>query len=250
MTDSTSGKDPDHPGPEQPAPEPGPQPPAYPGYGQQPGAGAPSYGAPPGTPTYGSPASGDPGYGPPAYPAYGAYGAPVYGGPTADPDKRPGGVTAACVLTWVFGGIVLLSSAFLLFSAVAARDDFIREVEQDDRSEDLEISADTLADVIAGVSIATLALSLLAIVLAVMAYQRSRAGRVGLILLSVVTAILALPASIGVVGVPWLIASIAAAVLLAGKSAGDWYNRRGAAQPYGPGPGGPGSWSPPGAPQA
>jgi hypothetical protein len=232
MSDSNSGQDRDQP---QPGEEPSQERPAYPVQGQQPGPSASPYGAPPPGQPYGG--YGTP-YPTPAYPAYGA--------PATDPDKRPGGVTAACVLTWVLGGIALIGSGFLLLSAVAAREDFIREVEQDDRYEDLDVGADTLADVIAGTSLATMALSLLAIVLAVMAYRRSRAGRVGLILLSVVAALIALPLSLAVIGVPWLVASIATIVLLAGRRAGDWYQRRDVARPYAQDPG---AWTP-GGPQA
>lgn len=250
MTDSNSGQGPDRPQSDQPGPDeqaegqPRQQPPAYPGYGQQPGTGAqPPYGAPP---QYGDPAYAAPQYGTQPYGGqpYGAphYGAPAYGGPS-DPDRRPGSVTAAAVLTWVFGGIALVFSGFLLLSVLAARDEFIEELEQDERYRDVDISADTFADAIAILSVVALVLSVLAIVLATMAYKRSKAGRAGLIFVSALTAVLSLPLSLGVVGVPWLVASVATIVMLAGKAAGDWYNRRTSAAAGG-------GWPPPGAPQA
>jgi hypothetical protein len=217
MTDQYPGQDP-APG-QPPAGPPQPEPPAY--------------GQPPGQPPYGQPGYGQPYYGQPGF------GQPpaAYGAGPGDPDQRPGGVTAACVMAWVFSAIALVFSGFLLLSVLAARAEFVDQIEQDDRYDDLGITADALADGIAGVSVVVVALSVVAIVFATLAYRRSRAGRVGLMVLSSVTAVLCLPLSVVLVGVPWLIVSVLALVLLAGRAAGNWFGRRTPAPPTGSWPG-------------
>lgn len=205
--------------------------------GQQPPAdGVPPYGGQPhGAQPYGQ----EPGY-----------GVAAYGVPGSDPHARPGTVTAACVLTWVFSGLALLLGGFLLLSAATARDQVVDQFEQDERYEDLEVSGETVVDVIAAISASAVVLSVLAIVLAVLAFRRSKAGRAGLIALAVVTALVCLPLSLAVVGVPWLIVAVVAVVLLAGRNAGDWYQRRDRVHPYGgvQDPAGGTTWPPP--PQA
>ena len=92
MSDSHSSGDnpPDGPPPEQ-SPY-GQPPPGQPGYGQQPPA--QQYGQQYGQQQYG----GQPAYGQPP-----GYGQPPYG--PVDPDKRPGTVTAAGVITIIMGGL-------------------------------------------------------------------------------------------------------------------------------------------------
>jgi len=107
----------------------GPQPHA--GYGQQPG-----YGGQPGQPAYGQPTYGQPGYQQPGYPSggfqqpypgqpgpagYGQYPPPQYGAGYpgyGQPAKagRPGMVTAAAVLAFVWGGLGILWSIIALFA--------------------------------------------------------------------------------------------------------------------------------------
>jgi hypothetical protein len=78
------------------------------------------YAGPPATarPTYGPPGHGTAqgyGYGPPAYAYPPGYPPPWPGGPPRP--KRPGQVIAAAVLAFVQGGLVLLSSVYVVFLA-------------------------------------------------------------------------------------------------------------------------------------
>ena len=133
--------------PGQPAqpPQPGASPPPYgapqhggPQYGA-PQYGVPQYGEQYGAPQYGAPQYGGPQYGAPQYgaPQYGAsqygaspspYGAPQYGGYPApavggyDVARRPGTVTAAAVIGFVFGGLLIVFCLLGLIGLAATSD--------------------------------------------------------------------------------------------------------------------------------
>ncbi|WP_448623794.1 hypothetical protein [Geodermatophilus sp. URMC 64] len=105
----------------------GPSPWADPDSPTEPGA---PYAGPPATgqPAYAQPAYAQPAYGPPGHgtaPAYG-YGAPAYAYPPGYPPpwpvappraRKPGQVIAAGVLAFAQGGLVLLSSVYVVFLA-------------------------------------------------------------------------------------------------------------------------------------
>jgi hypothetical protein len=185
MSDSTGNPPPDQPDPsgEQPS---SPPPPSQPEpttpygqqlpYGQQPGYGQSPYGQPP---AYGQSPYGQPAYGQPAY------GQPAYG--AATPDRRPGTVTAAGVLTLVFSGLALLMFGFVLVAVLIARDMMAGELETTPGFEG--ISVDQVVAV-ASVTMGVLALwSLVAIVLAVFALRRSNGARIGLVVSATLVAI-------------------------------------------------------------
>lgn len=208
----------------------GGQPPQNP-YGQ-PAAGDP-YGQPaqPAPPAYGQPAQ--PAYGQPAQPAYGqpAYGQPGYAAPGGDPDKRPGTVTAAGIITIVFSGLSLLLFGFILVALLVAKDSVLDEIEKQPGFEDAGISAnDALGVVVAFVGVFAI-WCLIATILGFMVLRRSNAARITLVISSAITALLSLLAIGSGISAITLIAAIATIVLLFTGGAGDWFARRNPAAP-------------------
>lgn len=217
----------------------GPPPPQNP-YGQppagqdpygQPPAGQDPYGQPPAAPAYGQPAYGQPAAGQPAYgqPAYGQQpgyaGAPMGG----DPDKRPGTVTAAGIITIIFSGLSLLLYGFVLIALLVAQDEVLDEIESQPGFEDAGISAnDALGVVVAIVGVFAL-WCLIALVLGFLVLRRSNGARITLVVSSAVTAIISLLGIGSGVSALTLIAAIAVIVLLFTGGAGDWFKRKNAA---------------------
>lgn len=136
---------------------------------------------------------------------------------------RPGTVTAACVVTWTFAGVALALNGYVLLSVLAARDEFVGQIEDDDQFQGLGLQGETLVEAVLGFAGLCVALSVLGLLAATWAWRRSRAGRGWLIAMAAVTGVLCIPLSIGVVGLPWLVASIAVGWMMAGRSASEWY---------------------------
>jgi hypothetical protein len=187
------------------------QPPAAP-----PGDGAPpGYGPPPG---YGA----SPGYGPP--PGYGAapgYGQPPGYGPI--PEARPGGVTAAAVITLVGSAIAALGGGILGLIFLLARDDFEDAISgsfADFTADEQEF----IAAFYGWYFLVCAGLSLIALVLAIMLLRDRHRVRVPLVVMSGITVLL------GILGIPlgllWVGAAIAVIVLLFAGGAGAWFDLR------------------------
>ncbi|RYP86668.1 hypothetical protein EKO23_08325 [Nocardioides guangzhouensis] len=137
--------------------------------------------------------------------------------PTAYPEeelRRPGTVTAACVITWVFSVIALLAAAWMFIAVYADRDGFERSISEGQDLENVGLTADEVVTMVTSVSIAIALLSALAIVVAALAFRRTRWARVVLLLLSVVTSFASLLLSVAVVPFFWLLAAIAVMILL------------------------------------
>lgn len=229
-----------------PPPGPPPGPPTGPSdpEGQQPGRPAP-YGQP-----YGQPSSGQaPQYGAPQAPQYGApqapYATPQQMSPYAPyssmpgPDVRPGGVTAAAVITFVLAGLAAVFGLLLMIGAAAA-DDFYRTLS--DQGYDLHgVTQDELrAGLLAGGAIVTV-LSVAAIVAAIFVMRRSRPARVILTVLAGITILCSLAGITSAVTVVPLAGAIATIVLLFQRRSNDWFARRSGFRPppYPGAPGGP-----------
>ena len=126
--------------------------------------------------------------------------------PSAFPEeelRRPGAVTAACVITWVFSVIALLAAAWMFIAVNADRDGFERSISEGQDLENVGLTADEVVNMVTSVSIAIALLSALAIVVAALAFRRTRWARAVLLLLSV-----------AVVPFFWLLAAIAVMILL------------------------------------
>jgi len=196
----------------------------------------PAGGPPPPQNPYGQPPAGQDPYGQPAAPAP-AYGQPAYGqqpgyagAPTGgDPDKRPGTVTAAGIITIIFSGLSLLLSVLGAVALLVAKDEVLDAIESEPGFEDAGISADTFVD--AGVAICVIfALwCLIALILGFLVLRRSNAARITLVVSSAVTALVSLIGIGSGVSALTLIAAIAVIVLLFTGGAGDWFKRKNAA---------------------
>lgn len=160
------------------------------------------------------------------------YDSPYGDGPTghsAPPPgsgKRPGTVLWACLLTWVFSTLALVGSVGMWAGLQADRDEFVRQIEEQPGFEDVGVSADSFADVIAGGALVVAVLALLAIVFAVLAFRRSRGGRIGLVVTASVGAVISLGLSLAIVPFLWVIVCVVTIVLLFAGGASAWFARR------------------------
>ncbi len=232
MSDST-GHTPYGGQPSDPA-QPSQQPPAYPPPQQNPYGQSPTEqpsGQPSGEPSqpFGQPPHEQQGYGQPQYgqaPAYGGY-AP----PQADPDKRPGTVTAAGVITFLLSGLVVIGCLLGAAGLAIARDEIVRQIQADPQFDAQFSNIDPDAIVtfgIIGMALFTL-WAVLAIVLAIFAMRRVNGARIGLVVSSVLASLLSLLPIAAVFPALWLIGTIVVVVCLFTGGANQWYARSGGA---------------------
>lgn len=213
MSDSnTSGETPA--GGPPPQPNPYGQPAGQDPYGQPPAG--PAYGEQPQQPAYGQ----QPGYGQP--PAYGQQ--PGY--PSAgDPDKRPGTVTAAGVITMIFSGLALLLFGVVLVGMLVARDQILDALEGDADFDSMGISGDSAFGAIVAVMAVFALWCVIAFVLGLMVMRRSNAARIALVVSAALSAVISLVGIGSGVSALTLIASVAVIVLLFTGGASPWFKR-------------------------
>lgn len=200
--------------------------------GETPAGGPPPpqnpYGQPPAADPYGQPAQ-QPPYG--QQPAYGqpAYGQPAYAGaPGGDPDRRPGTVTAAGIITIVVGGLSLLLFGGLLIGLLVAKDTVLDEIKNAEGFEEAGISANDALGAAVGVMGVLALWCLIATILGFLVLRRSNGARITLVVSSAVTALFSLLAIGSGVSAVNLIAAIAVIVLLFTGGAGAWFKSKGA----------------------
>jgi hypothetical protein len=203
----------------QPYPQPAPQP-----YGQAPYGVPPAGATPPGHYPYGEQPYGQ--YAPHLY-GHPQFGPPGFG--LRDPNRRPGTVLAAGVVTIVFSGLSLLALGILLIAALA-----LRATAEDG------FDSDGLLDGSAGVFFFLLMAALLlwcvgAILLAAFAIRRSNGSRIALVVSSALCIVVSLLATIGggYLAVFTILAGIAVIVLLFTGGANEWYRGRHDSAPVG-----------------
>ncbi len=199
-----------------------------------------SEGGQPPTNPYGSPAPQSPYGAPPPVgqqPYAGQYG-DQYGGPptygATDPNKRPGTVTAASVITLIFSGLSLVMFLFGTLAVIVARDDMVREINRELQNEPAfdGLNGDGVAVFIVAVFAVMAVWCLLTMVFAVLALRRKNWARVLVVISSVVTALFSLLAIFSGVSVITLVASIAVIVLYFVGGANQWYAKRPAGPTY------------------
>lgn len=206
-------------GPPPPSDNPyGQQPPQQPAYGQQPPPGQQPYGQAPQDPYAASP-----------------YGAPSpYAPGPVDPDKRPGTVTAAGIITLVCAGLSALLFGLATIALVVARESFSDElrkaIEDDPTFDSTDMpTGDELASIFTGVMGVLFVWCVVACVLGFLVLRRSNVARILLVISAAISALLSLVGIFSVVSAVPLIASVATIVLLFAGGAGDWFARRGSA---------------------
>jgi uncharacterized membrane protein HdeD (DUF308 family) len=202
------------------------QPPAYGQqpqnpYGQQP---AP-YGEPQSPPPYSQQPYDQQPYGQPAQ----QYGAPAgygFGPAAADPDKRPGTVTAGAWIAIVMSALTALGSLLVGAMAAVMREPMIEEMRRQPEVVDSGVDLDSIFGLVVVVFVIAGIMSLAGVVLGIFTLKRSNVARILLVVLSAITAVFSLIAiASGVSAVP-LVAAIATIVLLFVGGAGDWFARR------------------------
>ena len=268
--ESTSRPDASRPDPSWPAPEPvrgssEPVPPpgqSAPSAWARPGSEAPvpevaSGGETPGPAAYPFGTRPDPHWAPPGVDQ--APGVPPWAvGTRQDPDRRPGSVTTAAVLTWVFAGLTTLAYLLVVVMLMTARQPLVDAIQADPQFESLPMSTDDLLAVLWVMSAVSIFWSVSAFTLAVLVYRRVGWARVALVVsaaAAMLVSLLAFP-----FGLLHGLAAATTFALLLGKRSAAWFARRplgttpsGPPGPSGPGPGpggpgGPGGSSGPGGP--
>ena len=113
---------------------------------------------------------------------------------------RPGTVTAACVLTWLFSAVALIAAAWTFLAVNADRDAFERSISEGDL-ENVSLTAGDVANLFTYGSLVIALLSALAIVVTALAWRRTRWARIVLLLMSVVTSFASLLTLTGLLAV-------------------------------------------------
>jgi hypothetical protein len=213
-----------------PASNPYGQPPATPPYGQPPAA--PPYAQQPTTNPYGAPPTGNPyaqaphyGQQPPAGPL--GDGLDMYGRPLGN-DERPGTVTAAAWVTWIFSGLTALLYGFLVLAMLVAKDQVIDEIDKAlaEQGTTGDFNAEDAFGLVLVVLVVFTAWCVIACVLAAFAMKRSNVARIMLVISAVVAGVLSLIAIGSVISAVWLVACVGVVILLFTGGAGDWYAGR------------------------
>jgi hypothetical protein len=148
---------------------------------------------------------------------------------------RPGAVTAAAVLTWVFCALAAAVFSMLVFSLVVLPDRLLEALQANPEVAALAPTRTQLLGALWVLSAVGIFWSLAAIALAVLAFRRVQVGRVALVVSSLLSGLVALLAA--PTGLANAVAAFTAAGLLLGGSARRWYSRR--QPPAGPFPGPP-----------
>lgn len=154
---------------------------------------------------------------------YHPYGAPT--GPPAGSGKRPGGVTAAGIITMVASGITLAGLAVSMIFIGTSRQDFIDEVDKELSSNSAyqDISPETIANVAIGFLGVLAVWCVIAIVLAVLTIRGSNGARITLVVSASMAALISLLGALVVVPLVLTVAAIATVILLFAGGAGPWF---------------------------
>lgn len=150
---------------------------------------------------------------------------PPYGGPPApygkSPARRPGTVTAAAVITIVLSALVALFGAALLVGTLVDHDGAVRKIAEDRRFKDYD--PEDFVNLLTGMGVLFLVLSILAIIAAVFVLRRSTAARIVLVVLCAATIVLSAISIAAVVSLLTLIAAILVIVFLFVGGANAWF---------------------------
>lgn len=153
---------------------------------------------------------------------------PVYGAPTGDPDKRPGTVTTAGIVTIVTSTLSLLLFLVVTIGIFVARDD-VEDAINDELSNQQgmeDISAGDLTALVLAVMLVFVVWCLSAIVLGILTLKRHNWARIMLVVSAAVSALLSLLGITSGVSALTLIASVAVIVLLFTGGANQWFAKR------------------------
>lgn len=161
------------------------------------------------------------------------YGQPVdpyaAAGPYAGvPDRRPGTVTAASIITVVLSALAFLAGAASTLLIVVNRDSVVDEINKRVANDDIyqDFSADELANIATGVVAVVAVWALIALVLGVLTMKGHNWARITLVVSAAVTALVSLLSITSLVSFVTLAGAIAVIVLLFTGGAGAWFAAR------------------------
>lgn len=166
-------------------------------------------------------------------------GVPAWAVGTAqDPGRRPGSVTTAAALTWVFSGLTTLVYLLVVVMLMAARQPLVDAIQADPQFESLPMSTDDLLAVLWVLSAVSIFWSVSAFALAVLVFRRVGWARIVLVVsaaAAMLVSLLAFP-----FGLLHGLAAATTFALLLGRKSAAWFTRRpyASSPPPPPGPGG------------
>lgn len=142
--------------------------------------------------------------------------------------KRPGGVTAASIITMILSALTLVSGLAAAASSGAIADyirdnpDVLEGVSEADRPDVL----DAIDSAMVGFGVFFVVLGIIGIVLGILVLKPRSWARILLTIAAAITALAGVIGSLSLVGLPWLVGSIAVIALLFVGKAGDWFAGR------------------------
>ena len=153
-------------------------------------------------------------------------GHPAYGEP-AGSDRRPGGVTFACVTAIALSALALLAGLLLVIIGAAGSDTFTDSFRDSSSAYD-DLTDQDINNIVLGIGAVMLVWSVAAIVIAIFALRRSNVARVLLTVSAAMTVLVSLIGILSIVAVVPLAGAIAVIVMLYVGGANGWYARRNA----------------------
>jgi hypothetical protein len=158
-------------------------------------------------------------------PGYAVHG---YAAPGIDPQKRPGTVTAAGIITLVFAGLSVALYGIVLIALVVARQDVTEAIDDELAKQPgmEDIAADDVTSVILVVVAILLIWSLITCLLGVLVLRRSNIARILLVVSSSVTLLGSLLSITSGLSIITLLASGAVIVLLFVGGANEWFRHQ------------------------
>jgi len=150
----------------------------------------------------------------------------AYPGTATDLERRPSGVTVACLTAIVLSSITALLMLLGLFGVLASRDAVEDEMMKNSDFRELDISAGDVIAVVTVVLVVLIIWSLITVLLGVLTMRRSNVARILLVVSSAVVALLSLVGITSVFTAIWLLGGITVIVLLFIGDASRWFSRK------------------------
>jgi hypothetical protein len=144
--------------------------------------------------------------------------------PAPAPWRRPGTVTAACVVTIVMSVLALLFCALLVFLGLSGYEPFYDGFRDGSSGAYDDLSDSEIGTILAIIGVVLAVWSAAAILLAVLTMRRSNVSRIVLVVSSAGCILVSLVAALAIFPVLWLIAAIVVIVLLFTGGANAWFS--------------------------
>jgi hypothetical protein len=185
--------------------------------------------APPSEQTFAAPGSEPAGQVATAAPPYaGEYGAPTPPANAPAP-RRPGALTAACIVTWVMTAAAAAMMAMTALAMAVARNEIFAELQRQQPDFDFQgVSQRDLAIAVVLVASVVIVWCVVAAVLAILAVRGQNWARIALVVSAIAAGVAAL---IGMLANPLLVVVVISTAVVSGlllrRNVTDWYRARG-----------------------